>query len=51
VLDRKSGVYQFMYKAMANLTNSSLALQEWLGLVLECEAQPSGNGASGCRKH
>lgn len=29
-------VYQFMHQAMANLTNSSLDLQEWLDLVLEC---------------
>ncbi|MGE5544340.1 MAG: hydroxylamine reductase [Bacillota bacterium] len=31
-------VYQFIIKALANLTNSSLSLEDWLNLVLECGA-------------
>ena len=31
-------VYQFIHKALANLTNNSLGMQEWLNLVLECGA-------------
>ena len=31
-------VYQFIHRALANLTNNSLSLKDWLDLVLECGA-------------
>ncbi len=31
-------VYQFMHRALANLTNNTLNLVDWLNLVLECGA-------------